>query len=99
MATVNKEMIKYLTRLSRIECTEAEEEALLKDLGNIITYMEQLNEIDTEDAPPCNHVLEEIANVMREDVVGTPMTREVFLSNAPSQIGGMIRVPPVIRGK
>ena len=90
-------MIQYLPTLSRIDCTEKEQESLLEDLGKILNYVEQLQEIDTENVPPCNHVLEGITNVMREDEVGETLPRETFLSNSPSQVGGLIRVPPVIK--
>lgn len=97
MANLDKETIEQLTRLCRIDCTEEEQESLLKDLRKILTYIEQLQEIDTKNVPPCNHVLEGMANVMREDVVGEVLDREIFLGNAPAHIGGMIRVPPVIK--
>ena len=99
MAHLDKNMIQYLTQLSRIECTEEEQTALLKDLENILQYIDLLDEVDTENVAPCNHVLEEVTNVMREDEVGETLPRKVFLENAPAQIGGMIRVPPVIKGK
>ncbi len=97
MAELDKKAIKTLSQLSRIDCTEEEQEALLQDLKKILHYIEQLNEIDTTHVPPCNHVLDEIANVMRGDIPGTAMPRDVFLANAPSHVGGMIRVPPVIK--
>lgn len=94
---VNKNTIEELTKLSRIGCTEEEQEALLQDLKKILNYFEQLNEIDTEHVLPCNHVLDDIVNVMREDETGETMPRETFLANAPAHIGGMIRVPPVLK--
>lgn len=97
MAQLDKETIKYLTQLSRIDCTEEEQDALLQDLQSILKYIELLQEIDTENVPACNHVLEGIANVMREDIAKETLPRELFLENAPSQIGGMIRVPTVIK--
>lgn len=97
MVKLDKETIKQLTRLCRIDCTEEEQEALLKDLKKILDYFELLEQVDTEDVPPCNHVLENMTNVMREDIIGQVLDREVFLANAPSHIGGMIRVPPVIK--
>ena len=97
MAKLDKETIQQLTRLCRIDCTEEEQEALLKDLKKILDYIEQLQQIDTENVPPCNHVFEDIANVMREDALESVLDRETFLANAPSHIGGMIRVPPVIK--
>jgi aspartyl-tRNA(Asn)/glutamyl-tRNA(Gln) amidotransferase subunit C len=97
MAELDKETIQTLTRLCRIDCTDEEQEAILKDLKNILKYIEQLQEIDTENVLPCNHVLEEIFNVMRDDEIGSVLARDLFLANSPSHIGGMIRVPPVIK--
>lgn len=97
MAQLDKKMIKYLTDLCRIECTEEEQESLLQDLKKILDYIEQLNEIDTENVLPCDHVLENMVNVEREDIVGEVMPREVFLSNAPAHVSGLIRVPTVIK--
>jgi len=97
MSNVDKETIKNLTKLSRIDCSDEEQEAILKDLKKILNYFEQLQEIDTENVAVCNQVLEEVKNVMREDVVGATLPRDVFLANAPSQIGGMIKVPLVIK--
>ena len=97
MVQFDKETIQNLILLSRIECTEEQKEALLGDLKKIIAYFEQLNEINTDNVPPCDHVLADMNNVMREDTVGATLPRELFLSNAPSHIGGMIKVPPVIK--
>lgn len=97
MAELDKNTIAKLTKLCRIDCTEEEKEALLDSLKKILKYMDLLDEVDTENVPPCNHVLSDIVNVMREDTVGESMPRDKFLSNAPSQVGGMIRVPPVLK--
>lgn len=97
MANLDKETIKKLTHLCRIECDEEEQEALSHDLKKILDYIEQLQQIDTEHVLPCNQVLDDMANVTREDIVGETLSREAFLANAPSHIGGMIRVPPIIK--
>lgn len=97
MAQLDKKTIEELTKLSRIGCTEQEQQALMRDLKKILDYIDLLQEIDTEHVSPCNHVLESIVNVMREDAVGNVIPREAFLANAPAQIGGMIRVPPVLK--
>ncbi|MDP1880284.1 MAG: Asp-tRNA(Asn)/Glu-tRNA(Gln) amidotransferase subunit GatC, partial [Parachlamydiaceae bacterium] len=70
---------------------------ILADLKKIIGYIEVLQKIDTENVPPCNHVIEDMHNVFREDVVGETMDQELFLNNAPSHSGKFIRVPPVIK--
>lgn len=97
MAEIDKKTIEYLTELSRIECAEEEQETILQDLKKILEYIEQLDEIDTESVPPCNHVLEDMVNVEREDFVGGIMPRDLFLSNAPAHVSGLIRVPTVIK--
>lgn len=97
MANLDRNTIKSLIELSRIDCSEEEQEKLLKDLKSILDYVDLMNEVDTSHVTPCNHVLEEIANVMREDLVGPPLPRELFLSNTPSHVGGMVRVPPVLK--
>ncbi|MGA8165354.1 MAG: Asp-tRNA(Asn)/Glu-tRNA(Gln) amidotransferase subunit GatC [Waddliaceae bacterium] len=99
MSQLKREDIHYLAQLCRIRCTEEEEASLAKDLEDIRGYVKKLDEVDTENIPPCHHVLENFVNVMREDKAGETLPREAFLSNAPSHIGGMIRVPPVIKGK
>lgn len=97
MANLTKQTIQNLIKLSCIECSEEEQERLLIDLGKIISYFEMLDAIDTENVAPCNHVLASVVNVEREDKTGKTLSRDSFLSNAPSQIGGLIRVPPVIK--
>jgi aspartyl-tRNA(Asn)/glutamyl-tRNA(Gln) amidotransferase subunit C len=91
-----KELIK-LTQLCRIECTEEEKKALHQQLAKILNYIEQLREVDTEGVDPCYRVLETLTNVMREDEIGETLSRDLFLANAPAHVGGMVRVPPVIK--
>lgn len=97
MAHLDKKMIRKLVQLSRIHTTEEEEEKLLKDLSAILDYVDQLNEVDTSNVAPSNTVHDDAGNVFREDTVNVIMPREKLLMNAPDQIGGMIRVPPVLK--
>lgn len=99
MAHLDEESVKKLSELCRIDCTDEERKTILKNLEDILSYIDQLNEVNTDNVTPCNHVLADIANVMRDDIAGKPMPREVFLANAPAHTGGMIRVPPVITKK
>lgn len=97
MAILDEKDLLKLTKLSRIACTDEERKRLLHSLQGILNYVEQLKEIDTEGVTPCSHVLETMANVMRDDVVGELLARELFLANAPAHTGGMVRVPPVLK--
>lgn len=97
MSELDEKELAKLTKLCRIETTEDEKKAFLAGLKKILTHIEQLQEINTEGVATCNHVLETVSNVMREDEVGELLSRELFLANAPSHVGGMVRVPPVIK--
>lgn len=92
----DRELIK-LMKLCRIECTEEEQKALKEQLHKVLSYIDLLNEVETTGVEPCSRVLTMMKSVMREDVVGELLSRDLFLANAPSHVGGMIRVPPVIK--
>jgi len=97
MSKFDKEMLKSLTKLCRIDCSDEEMKVLLKNLKSILSYIDQMKEVDTENVAICNHVSENVVSVMREDLVGETLPNETFLKNSPSHVGGMIRVPPVIK--
>lgn len=97
MSKFDKKKLSALSQLARIQCSEEEQEKLSSNLNKILTYIDQLKEVETEGVPTCNHVLEEIANVMREDEPGEALETQTFLANSPSHVGGMVRVPPVIK--
>ena len=97
MANLDKETIKNLTKLCRIDCSEEEQLSLLEDLKKILDYINQLEEVDTANIEPCYHVLDNVVNVTREDIACGTMPREVFLALAPSHAGGLIKVPPVMK--
>lgn len=95
---LTNEEFEKLKSLCRIACSDEEKEELSARLSRVLTYIDQLREVPTENVAPCNHILETFENVLRDDVVGEMLPRETFLGNAPAHVGGMIRVPPVIKG-
>jgi aspartyl-tRNA(Asn)/glutamyl-tRNA(Gln) amidotransferase subunit C len=97
MAEFDEKELDKLAKLCRIECTEAEKKALQHHLTSVLSYVEKLNEVDTAGVEPCYSVLATLSNVMREDEIGELLPRELFLANAPAHVGGMVRVPPVIK--
>lgn len=99
MDTFDKKTINTLTELSRIRCSEEEQLSLLEDLKKIVAYIDTLNEIDTSNVAPCLQVVPAEGNVFREDDVKDILPRELFLSNVPAQIGGLVRVPLVMKQK
>ncbi len=99
MMQCDRQLVRYLAELSNIHCSEDEQERLLHDLEEILQYVELLQELDTEDVPPCNNVLEGMVNVFRDDETGDTISRDSFLSNAPDHIDGMTRIPPILNTK
>ena len=98
MEPFDKKALDHLKKLSRIDASPEEEADLLLSLQKVLKYVGQLSEVETDGVEPCNFVLRSMAkHQLREDLVGELMPREQFLANAPDQIGGMIRVPPVLK--
>jgi aspartyl-tRNA(Asn)/glutamyl-tRNA(Gln) amidotransferase subunit C len=95
MSRISTDQVKHVANLARLAITEEEANRLTQQLDKIITYAEQLNEVDTENVEPTSHVLE-IKNVMREDVAKPGLPNEEVLKNAPDHQDGQIKVPPII---
>jgi aspartyl-tRNA(Asn)/glutamyl-tRNA(Gln) amidotransferase subunit C len=90
--------LEHLKKLCRIECTPEEEADILSSLQKVLSYVAQLKEIDTEGVRSCRYVLRSSAKrQLREDVVQETLNAEIFLNLAPEQIGGMVRIPPVMK--
>ena len=99
MAQVDRQLIEALSKLCRIRCDEEEKRLLIQDFERIIDYIDQLGEMDTDGVLPCNNVIEGMVNVFASDEVEPSMPRETFLSLTSNSMGGMVRVPPVIRSE
>ncbi|WPZ18674.1 Asp-tRNA(Asn)/Glu-tRNA(Gln) amidotransferase subunit GatC [Geobacillus subterraneus] len=95
MSRISIEQVKHVADLARLAITEEEAEMFTKQLDAIITFAEQLNELDTENVPPTSHVLD-MRNVMREDIPVLGLPREEVLKNAPDQQDGQFRVPAIL---
>ena len=95
MTRISKEQVQHVANLARLAITEEETEMLTKQLDQIITFAEQLNELDTENVEPTTHVLH-MKNVLREDKASQGLAREEVLKNAPDHQDGQIRVPGIM---
>ena len=84
--------IEYVGILAKLELSEGEKEAAKKDMGRMLDYIDQLNELDTSGVEPMSHVLP-VRNVFREDVVTNGDGREDALLNAPEKKEDMFVAP------
>lgn len=87
--------VEYVAKLARLSFSEDEKEQLTHQLNDILTYMEQLNSLDTTNVEPLAHVIE-LKNVFREDEVRNGVSQEEALKNAPAASGEFFKVPKVI---
>ena len=87
--------VKHVANLARLAITEEEAEKLTNDLDAIISFAEELNELDTENIEPTSHVLD-MKNIFREDVSKPGLPVEEVLKNAPDHENGQIKVPAII---
>ncbi|MDF3078788.1 MAG: gatC [Sphingobacteriaceae bacterium] len=92
---IDNQTIDRIAHLARLEVSDADKPALLKDMNNILSFMEKLNELDTTGVEPLIYLTDEI-NVYREDAVKQEITVPEALSNAPEQDGKYFRVAKVI---
>ncbi len=86
--------VEHVARLARLNLTEEEKVRFSKQLGDILKYMEQLNEVDTTGVEPMNHPID-FSNVMREDIVRYDCTREELMANAPEVEQDYFKVPKI----
>ena len=87
--------IKYVAHLARIELSPEEEKKLASQVGNILGYIEKLNELDVSVVEPTAHAVP-LINVTRPDQTGPSLSREDALRNAPAKANGLFIVPKIV---
>lgn len=92
---ITPDLIKYLESLARITLTEDEEKKVGAELQDILTYIDMLNELDTQGVEAMSHCFP-ITNVMREDEVQPSMTPDEITANAPEAQDGCFVVPKTV---
>jgi aspartyl-tRNA(Asn)/glutamyl-tRNA(Gln) amidotransferase subunit C len=92
---IDNETIAKMAHLARLDVKESEQASLLKDMNNILHFMEKLNELDTSKVEPLIYLTDEV-NVFREDEVQQEINVEQALKNAPMQDGTYFQVAKVI---
>jgi len=99
---ITREEIDHLAKLSDFSLSEEEKDSLGSDLQNIIGYISQLSELDTEGVEPTYQVFE-MENIWREDeILPQDADREELLNLAPAYLGNIgiqdnqIKVPKVL---
>lgn len=87
--------VEHVAVLARLSFSPEETLRLVRELNDILRYMEQLNTLDTSAVEPLAQVVE-ASNVFRDDIVEPGVTREDALRNAPAKTDRFFRVPKVL---
>lgn len=95
MSTITKEQVEHIAHLARLEIKEEEISTYAEKLESIVTLVEKLSNVDTENVKPTYHVLD-LVNVFREDVAKEGLNREEVLINSYEQESGQFKVPTII---
>ena len=93
--SIDKNQVKKVAKLSRISLDDNKVESLSKDLGSILNFVEQLNELDTKKIEPLNSVIEKTLEP-RTDKINDGKIKDEILKNSPDKNEDFFIVPKVV---
>lgn len=93
--SVTSDQVRHIAKLARIGMSDAEIEALVPELNNILDWVEQLGAVNTDGIEPLTAVIDQKLR-LRDDVVTEGDIRDEVLANAPEAQHGFFAVPKVI---
>ncbi|MFD2169801.1 Asp-tRNA(Asn)/Glu-tRNA(Gln) amidotransferase subunit GatC [Tumebacillus lipolyticus] len=97
MVSITLKDVEHIANLSRLTLTEEEKVKMADQLGKILEFAGELQELDVQNVAPTTHSLP-LKNVLREDVSREWLSQEEALSHAPDKENGQFRVPAVMEG-
>ena len=90
-----REDLQHAVKLACIELSTEEKERLGSQLGDILKYVDQLNELEVEGVDPTAHAVP-LTNVLREDKPRESFSHEAAMRNAPKTSNGLFIVPKIV---
>jgi aspartyl-tRNA(Asn)/glutamyl-tRNA(Gln) amidotransferase subunit C len=87
--------VKYVAHLARLHLTPEEERKFGAQLGQVLGYIEKLQQLDVSQVEPTAHAMP-LVNVTRPDEARPPLPHDDALGNAPSQANGLFVVPKIV---
>jgi aspartyl-tRNA(Asn)/glutamyl-tRNA(Gln) amidotransferase subunit C len=96
-AKITQKDVEYVAGLAQLALDDATKERLAGEMGDILGYMDKLNELNTDAIEPMMHA-QEMTNVYGEDEVQPSLEREEALRNAPQTDGEYFLVPKILEG-
>ena len=92
---IDRAQLDRIAHLARLEFDEKDAEKMMRDMTNIVTFVEKLNEVNTDGIEPLTTMSHEI-NALREDEVKPHLSHNDALMNAPKKDHDYFRVPKVL---
>lgn len=92
---ITEETIDHIAHLARLQFEGEDKIAIRNDLERIVTFMDKLSELDTQNEQPLIFMTDEV-NRLREDVAVTSITQEEALKNAAKRDSDYFRIPKVL---
>ncbi len=92
---IDTETVDKIAHLARLEFDATGKEQIIKDMNNMLTFVEKLNELDTTGVEPLIYMSDEV-NTLREDEVIQVISQDEALKNAPKHDSDYFKVPRVI---
>jgi aspartyl-tRNA(Asn)/glutamyl-tRNA(Gln) amidotransferase subunit C len=92
---IDREQVKHVAKLARLSLSEEETEMFTGQLGSILTYIDQLNSVNTENVQPTAFVAPD-HDPMRDDIVTPSLSQEDLLKNGPKVKMGSFAVPKIM---
>ncbi|MDX2271103.1 MAG: Asp-tRNA(Asn)/Glu-tRNA(Gln) amidotransferase subunit GatC [Cyanobacteriota bacterium] len=95
---IEREQVRHVAHLARLELTPAEESQFTEQLADILAYVEQMKELDTEGVEPTFHILD-LPQPTRPDHVDPWVDSEAILANAPDRSQQFFKVPRILNSE
>ena len=92
---ITKDEVLYVADLARLDLDDSSIDKFAGQIGDVLEYVDKLNEVDTEGLRPTSHAIS-LTNAFREDELRQPLDREQALANAPEKEDGNFVVPKII---
>ena len=93
--SIDKDTVKHISKLARISLDDKKVDSLSKNLSSIISFIEKLNEVNTEKTAPLNSIIE-ASLISRKDEPKQEKIRDQILKNSPEKNDEFFVVPKVI---
>jgi aspartyl-tRNA(Asn)/glutamyl-tRNA(Gln) amidotransferase subunit C len=93
--SLSRQEVERVSLLARLRLSETELDTMTAQLGQVVQYVDQLSELDTQDVEPMAHAVE-VSNVFRGDELRPSLDRAEALANAPHHDGQFYLVPAVL---